>query len=495
MSRAKRTFVKFTLFIQILLLVSIVTLTSSNTPTTVYSTTKEVKKVENLNVRVWITTVDQRCLLKQLDIKEQLANNYQEEYRIVVNSNKKYQQMDGFGASFTDASAYLVYNKLSPEKRREVMEKLFDREKGIGISFLRQPMGATDYTTKLYSYDDLPSGVNEDPELKYFSIDHDKKYIIPLLKEAMEINPELKIMASPWSPPGWMKTTGSMIGGSLRRSYYGVYAQYFVKFIKAYEAEGIPIYAITVQNEPLYVPKEYPGMKMDWVEQADFIGEYLGPAFESAGIKTKILCYDHNWDNTTYAAYVLSHEKASKYVAGSAWHFYGGKHEAMSKIKEMFPDKEIWFTEGSGGDWVPAFFNAYMDQMMHVIRIPRNWAKTVVWWNIALDEKRGPTILSNSTCRGLIEINQKTNEVKYNVDYYTLGHISKFVLPGAYRIDSYTYQDRLESVAFLNPNGSRVLIVSNRTNTTKKIQVVEDGLEIFSYVLPGYASATFVWYE
>lgn len=468
-------------------------ISSSSTPV-LYSERKE-GEIKVSELKVWLTTSDQKHLLKEVDPSISLASSYQEQFKIVVDERKKYQQMDGFGASFTDASAYLVYNKLTPEKRREVMEKLFDREKGIGISFLRQPMGATDYTTKIYSYDDLPVGVTEDTELKYFSIEHDKQYIIPLLKEAIQINPEIKIMASPWSPPGWMKTTGSMIGGSLRRSYYGVYAQYFVKFIKAYEAEGIPIYAITVQNEPLYVPKEYPGMKMDWVEQADFIGEYLGPAFESAGIRTKILCYDHNWDNTTYAAYVLSNEKASKYVAGSAWHFYGGKHEAMSKIKEMFQDKEIWFTEGSGGDWVPAFFNAYMDQMMHVIRIPRNWAKTVVWWNIALDEKRGPTILSNSTCRGLIEINQQTGEVKYNVDYYTLGHISKFVRPGAYRIDSYTYMDKLESVAFLNPDGSKVLIISNRTNTAKKIQVIKDDTELFSYVLPGYASATFVWKE
>lgn len=451
---------------------------------------KEMAKTMN-NVKLWLTTVDQKFMLSEVDINNPVVSDFRETLRIAVDSNKKYQQMDGFGASLTDASAWLIFHKLSEEKRIEVMKKLFGRNEGIGISFLRQPMGATDYTTKLYSYDDLPEGVKEDPELKYFSIKHDKQYIIPLLKLAMKINPELKIMASPWSAPGWMKTTGSMIGGSLLRQYYSVYAQYFVKFTKAYEKEGIPIYAITPQNEPLYVPKEYPGMKMTWEEQADFIGEYLGPAFEKEGIKTKILTYDHNWDNTIYASYVLSHPKASKYVAGSAWHFYGGKHEAMSQIKEMFPDKDIWFTEGSGGDWVPAFFNAFMDQMMHVIRIPRNWSKTVVWWNIALDEKRGPTILSNSTCRGLIEINQETGEVKYNLDYYTLGHISKFVLPGAYRINSYTYSS-LETVAFENPNGTKVLIVSNRTNTNKKI-IVEEGGREFEYIIPGYAAATFVW--
>lgn len=440
---------------------------------------------------IWLTTIDQKYMLSKVDLPEEVTSNYQETYRIIVDASKRYQQMDGFGASLTDASAYLIFYKLSDEKRNEVMKKLFDRNEGIGISFLRQPMGATDYTTKIYSYDDLPEGVSEDRELKYFSIDHDREYIIPLLKLAKQINPELKIMASPWSAPGWMKTTGSMIGGSLLREYYDVYAQYFVKFICEYEKEGLEIYAVTPQNEPLYVPKEYPGMKMSWEEQADFIGEHLGPAFEKAGIKTKILTYDHNWDNTIYASYVLSHQKASKYVAGSAWHFYGGKHEAMSQIKALFPDKDIWFTEGSGGDWIPAFFDAFMDQMMHVVRIPRNWSKTVVWWNIALDEKRGPTILSNSTCRGLIEISSVTGEVKYNLDYYTLGHISKFVVPGAYRIDSYTYSN-IETVAFENPDGTKVLIVSNRTKTNKKINVEEGGRE-FTYILPGFAAATFVW--
>lgn len=455
----------------------------------VSSNTKGGANVGELSI--WLTTIDQKYMLSKVDLSEEVTSNYQETYRIIVDASKRYQQMDGFGASLTDASAYLIFYKLSEEKRNEVMRKLFDRNEGIGISFLRQPMGATDYTTKIYSYDDLPEGVSEDRELKYFSIDHDREYIIPLLKLAKQINPELKIMASPWSAPGWMKTTGSMIGGSLLREYYDVYAQYFVKFIREYEKEGLEIYAVTPQNEPLYVPKEYPGMKMSWEEQADFIGEYLGPAFEKAGIKTKILTYDHNWDNTIYASYVLSHQKASKYVAGSAWHFYGGKHEAMSQIKALFPDKDIWFTEGSGGDWVPVFFDAFMDQMMHVVRIPRNWSKTVVWWNIALDEKRGPTVLSNSTCRGLIEINSVAGEVKYNLDYYTLGHISKFVVPGAYRIDSYTYSN-IETVAFENPDGTKVLIVSNRTKTNKKINVEEVGRE-FTYILPGFAAATFVW--
>lgn len=442
-------------------------------------------------LRVWMSSADGNVQLEEQKLPEVPFQNGDVVYNITVDQTKIYQEIDGFGASFTDASAYLMYNKLSEDTRKKVMEKLFDRNKGIGISFLRQPMGASDYALKIYSYDDVEEG-DTDFDLQKFSIDHDKEYIIPLLKEALSINPNIKIMATPWSPPGWMKTSDSMIGGSLKPDCYEVYANYFVKFIKAYEAEGIPIYAVSVQNEPLYVPSEYPGMLMQAEEQARFIGEYLGPAFAKNGIKTKILCYDHNWDNTQYAVTVLSDPVAAKYIAGSAWHCYGGTHDAMSFIHEKFPDKDIWFTEASGGTWVPIYYPAFMDQMMHVIRSTRNWAKSVVWWNMALDEKNGPSVLSNSTCRGIITINQKDGSVRYNVDYYTLGHVSKFVKPGAYRIDSTSIQDVVETVAFKNPNGSIVLIINNRTKENKKLNITfEDNS--FIYVIPESAALTFIW--
>ncbi|MEZ0537592.1 glycoside hydrolase family 30 beta sandwich domain-containing protein [Caldicellulosiruptoraceae bacterium PP1] len=461
--------------------------------------TNQVKKggikVENTQastVELWLSTVDQKNLLKKQDLSKAQDIYASVSYSVNIDTNKKYQIMDGFGASLTDASAYLIYNKLTPEKRNEVMKKLFDRKEGIGISFLRQPMGASDFTTKIYSYDDMPEG-QTDHGLKHFSIDHDKKYIIPLIKQAMKLNKDLKIMATPWSPPGWMKTSDNMIGGSLWQDCYQDFADYFVKFIKAYEKEGIPIYAISPQNEPLYVPSEYPGMKMTAEEQADFIKNYLGPAFKKNNIKTKILIYDHNWDNTTYASYILSDPEVAKYVDGSAWHCYGGKHEAMTYIHNLFPNKEIWFTEASGGEWVPPFFNAFMDQMMHVIRSTRNWAKSVVWWNMALDENNGPTVLSHSTCRGVLKINQKDGSVIYNLDYYTMGHISKFVVPGAYRIESSNYTDKLETVAFQNPDKSVVLIMSNRTNDNKKVNI-KLGTKTLTYILPAYAAATVVWH-
>ncbi|WP_152396120.1 glycoside hydrolase family 30 protein [Paenibacillus guangzhouensis] len=441
----------------------------------------------------WKTTIDGQLLLAaQPQMQMNAASNKADAaFKIHVDAQAKYQVMDGFGASFTDASAYLVYHKLEQNDRDRLMRQLFDAQEGIGMSILRQPMGASDFASALYSYNDLPAG-SEDMDLQHFSIEHDQAYILPLLREALRINPQLKILASPWSPPGWMKTSGRMIGGTLRPECYETYAAYFVKFIQAYEREGIPIYAVTIQNEPGYEPKEYSGMILRPEEERDFIAHYLGPAFERAGIKALILCYDHNWDVPEHPLTVLRDPAANRYIAGSAWHCYGGEHEAMSNVREAYPDKGIWFTEASGGEWVPPFREAFLDQMKHVIRSTRNWSKSVVWWNIALDEHNGPTVLSNSTCRGLVGIEQGTGEITVHLDYYTMGHISKFVEPGAVRIDSDTYVDVVESVAFRNPDGSTVLIVSNRTPEEQTFEVsTDDG--VFLYSLSGEGAITFKW--
>lgn len=444
-------------------------------------------------VNVWLTTTNLRNLLTEQQsidpgLKQSIEDN--SSVRIIgINSDNTYQIMDGFGASFTDASAWLVRAVLDEQPRIELMKRLFCYENGIGMSFLRQPMGASDFAHKLYTYNDLPVG-ETDYELEQFSIEHDKEYIIPAVLEAININPMLKVMASPWSPPAWMKTSDNLIGGSLRREAYDVYSRYFTAFIKAYEAKGIPIYAITPQNEPLYVPTEYTGMKMLPNEQIEFINGYLGPEFEKNGVDTKILAYDHNWDNVEYAISVL--ENAGRYVDGSAWHCYGGTHDAMTIVHDKFPDKGIWFTEASGGEWVPPFHAAFADQMMHVIRSTRNYSRTVVWWNIALDQYNGPTVLENSTCRGIVTINTDTGEITYNVDYYTMGHISKFVKPGAYRIDSDNYMNDVESVAFKNPDRSIVLILSNRTANDRVLHV-KYGQSEFKFDLPGRAAVTFRW--
>jgi len=433
-------------------------------------------------VQVWLSTIDQKKLLsRQEDVAWGASQRPARE--IAVDPSQKFQTMEGFGASFTDSSAVLLQKKLTPEARAEVMNKLFSRD-GIHLSLIRQPMGSCDYNINLFTYEDTPGN---------FSIDMDKRNMLPCVKEALAINPEVKVMASPWSPPGWMKTSGSIIGGELKPECYQAYGEYFANFVQAYAKEGVKIWAVTPQNEPLFMPSHYPSMKMEAPQAADFIKNGLGPAFEKRGLDTKIFAYDHNWDRPDYPKTVLGDPEAAKYVAGTAWHGYGGTPDAMSEVHDAHPDKTQLFTELSGGEWVPGFHDAFMDQMGNVIRTTRNWSQSVVWWNMALDGEHGPSLLGDwSTCRGLVKVDQPSGAVSYELDYYTMGHISKFVEPGAQRIGSNDFKNDVENVAFQNPDGSKVMIVSNRTADEKTIRVKE-GDKTFEYTLPGEAAATFTW--
>jgi glucosylceramidase len=380
---------------------------------------------------------------------------------IAVDETRKYQQMDGFGASLTESSAWLLSHKLTDQQRKEALEKLFSRTKGIGLSVLRQPMGASDFAIEDYSYDDLPAG-ETDPELMKFTIDRDRAYIIPILREALAVNPNVKIIASPWSPPGWMKTSGSMIQGSLLPSAYTPLAKYFVKFVQSYEAAGIPIYAVTIQNEPLNIPNNYPGLGMTAPEQTAFLRDHLGPQFRDAGIKSKILIFDHNWDLIQFPINVLSDPKAASAAGGIAIHCYGGSVTAQTELHNRFPDKDIWLTECSGGDWQKG--KLLEEQTRLIIGATRNWAKSVVLWNLALNQNHEPYLGGCTTCRGVITVNDSASpaQVVETVDFTALGHASKFVQPGAYRIESNSFgQGSLEDVAFKNPDGSIVLLVLN----------------------------------
>jgi glucosylceramidase len=391
----------------------------------------------------------------------QFGSNRSPALTINVNDSVRYQQIDGFGASLTDSSAWLISQKLRETQRRELLEMLFDAKKGIGLKILRQPMGASDFALESYSYDDVPQG-QQDPELRHFSIDHDKAYIIPILREALAINPDLKIMGSPWSPPGWMKTSGSLIQGTLLPAAYAPLAKYFVQYVRAYEAAGVPIYAVTMQNEPLYIPGDYPGLGMSASEQAKFLGENLGPAFRAAGIKSKILTFDHNWDLIAFPIEVMSDSKAAAFAAGIAIHCYGGTVIAQSELHERFPGKGIWLTECSGGEWQKGDL---LEQTMElIIGATRNWAKSVVLWNLVLDQNHEPFLGGCKTCRGVVTIDHSASppRIVANVDFTALAHASKFLVPGAVRIESNTFgQGSLESVAFGNPDGSIVLIVLN----------------------------------
>jgi glucosylceramidase len=369
---------------------------------------------------------------------------------------------------------------------------LFDPKKGIGLNILRQPMGASDFALTDYSYDDVAAG-ERDLGLTKFSIEHDRAYIIPLLKEALAVNPNLKVMGTPWSPPGWMKTSQSMIYGALLPEAYPAFAKYFVKYINAYSEAGVPIYAITMQNEPLNIPGNYPGMGMTAIEQATFLRENLGPALREAGLKTKIFVFDHNWDLIEYPIQVLNDSKAAAYAGGIATHCYGGAATAQMELHDRFPEKEIWMTECSGGDWQKG--NLLEQQARLIINSTRNWAKTVVLWNMALDQNHEPFLGGCTNCRGVVTINHALSptQITRTVDFTALAHASKFVRPGAHRIASNSFdQGSLEDVAFQNPDGSIVLLVLNSSGGAVPFNIAWQG-EFASYKLPAGGVATFTW--
>ncbi|WP_339269437.1 glycoside hydrolase family 30 beta sandwich domain-containing protein [Paenibacillus sp. FSL W8-0187] len=427
-----------------------------------------------LNMTIYQSNGEEELFVRK--DKEQLAPGTSDaQHTVVIDEEQTFQEMDGFGASFTDSAAYLIHQVLETKQRSELMTRLFDPNEGIGLSVLRQPMGASDYARDFYSYNDMPEG-QTDVELNQFSIAHDEEDIIPLLKEALRLNPDVKLMGSPWSPPGWMKTSGSMIGGELKLEYYAVYANYFVRYIQGYEANGLPIYAITPQNEALYSPGHYPGMIMLPEAQSDFIKNHLKPQFVKNGIDTKILCYDHNWDKPDYPLTVF--EQAGDAVDGVAWHWYGGKPSAQSEVFDAFPGKEVHFTEGSGGEWIPPFEQAFSNVMRTGIEILRNHSKSYVLWNMALDEKNGPAVpgFGKSTCRGIVTVNQQTKELTYTLDFYALAHFSKVIRPKAVRIAS-TSDESIRSVAFKNTDGSIAVVMFNDSEQEENAALHMQGTE------------------
>ncbi len=414
---------------------------------------------------------------------------------ITVDDSITYQQMDGVGASLTDSSAWLLWNKLDASQQATLMQNLFSPSAGIGISFLRQPMGASDFSAVgNYSYDDMPAG-QTDPNLLNFSISHDTAYIIPLVKQALTINPALKVAALPWSPPAWMKTTGTMNGGGVMTTYFPILAQYFVKFIQAYQQQGISIYAISVQNEPLFSTTSYPSESLPASDASDFIANHLGPALNNASLSSvKILAYEHNWDNPAYPESVLA-SSASIYVSGTSFHCYAGDVAAQSQVEAAYPSKGIWFTECTGTVGSNFAGDLAWDAEHLLIGATRNWARSVSLWNLALDQNSGPKNGGCSSCRGVVTIDDSTipSTITYNVEYYVLGHLGKFVVSGAVRIASNTFgPGSIEDVAFKNPDGSKVLLVLNGSTASSSFTVNWKG-ENFNYTLPAGALATFTW--
>lgn len=443
--------------------------------------------VASSDVDFYLTTGNQFALFQKQNISLIFGTASNSYPTITVDTTQAYQTIDGFGYTLTDGSASLI-SGLSSSVQKNLLQELFGTgDNSIGVSYLRISIGASDLSATVYSYDDMPSG-QTDTALQNFSLRKDQSNVVPILKQILDINPNIKILGSPWSAPAWMKDNNSSSGGSLLPQYYAVYANYFVKYIQAMKAEGITIDAITPQNEPLN-PSNNPSMVMQATEEADFIKNNLGPTFKAAGITTKIISYDHNADRPDYPITILNDADARQYVDGSAFHLYGGDISALSTVHNAYPNKNIYFTEqytastgDFGGDLKWHLKNVIIGSM-------RNWSRNALEWNLASD----PTYSIHtpggcSVCKGAVTI---SSTVTRNVSYYIVAHASKFIVQGSYRIES-NNSGNLYSVAAKRPDGKKVLIVENDGSTAQTFNINFNGRWV-SPSLDAGAVGTFVW--
>ena len=466
-------------------------------------------------VESWITTPDRTMLLqKQHDSIFFSPGNRPTNAPIVIDDRQVFQEIDGFGFAITGGSAeHLV--KMSAPARRKLLQELFAFN-AAGISYLRLSIGASDLNSFVFSYNDLPEG-QTDVELKKFSLAQDLKDVVPVMKEILAINPKIKILGSPWSAPTWMKTNNNVRGGALKKEYYGAYALYFVKYVQAMKQQGITIDAVTVQNEPLN-SRNTPSMQWYYEEQGEFIKNYLGPAFEKAGIRTKIILFDHNADRADYPLALLSDPAVSKYADGSGFHHYGGDIGALNTLHIARPDKNIYFTEQMvierGGDNGTLNIAAPVKRLL--IGTARNWSRNLILWNLAADPNNDPHTDNGgcSMCQGGITI--AGDSVQRNVAFYTVAHAAAFVPAGSVRIASTFTGDKtvsltedeerpgikrltvientavLPNVAFRTPDGNIVIVVANDSYGTGTFSIQYNGA-IANLRLPPGAVGTYVF--
>ncbi|SDI41011.1 glycoside hydrolase family 30 beta sandwich domain-containing protein [Mucilaginibacter sp. P25] len=449
-----------------------------------------VARAANEVVNAWVTTADQSKLLQAQASFNFAADAGTNATTITVDENQTYQGIDGFGFTLTGGSAGLL-NGLGANQTN-VLNELFGTANGqIGISYIRISIGASDLSSSDFTYNQTAGDFN----MNNFSISAENQDLLPILKKIIAINPSIKIIATPWTAPTWMKvnTTGNngYTGGSLNTAagYYDAYARYFVKYLQAMQAQGITIDAITPQNEPLN-PYNNPSMVMQPDEQANFIKNNLGPQIRAAGFQTKIIAYDHNTDRIDYPETVLADGGANPYVDGSAFHLYAGNISALTDVHNSYPNKNVYFTE----QWVGAPSNFGGDLSWHIntliIGATRNWSRNVLEWNLASDPNNNPhTPGGCSTCLGGITISGTS--ITRNVGYYIIGHASRFVRPGAVRISS-NLSGSIQTVAFKNSDGSKVLIALNNGSSSVSFKV-KWGAESFTYTLAAGAVATFKW--
>jgi glucosylceramidase len=443
------------------------------------------------SIESWITTGDKTSLFTKSTTALAFSDSNESSVPVIqIDSTQQFQSIDGFGYALTGGSADLIREKLSESQQNDLLKELFSTDgNGIGISYLRVSIGASDLDDHVFTYNDLPAG-QTDPELKNFTLKEDQVNLIPLLKKILAINPTIKIMGSPWTSPVWMKTNNLPKAGSLKPEFYPAYAQYFVKYIQGMAAEGITIDAVTIQNEPEN-PNNTPSLVMTAEQQRDFIKSHLGPAFEKASIKTKIVLFDHNCDHPQYPITVMNDSDAKKYVDGSAFHLYLGQIDALSTVRDAHPDKSIYFTEQ--WTWSKGEFKG--DLRWHVknliVGATRNWSRNVLEWNLAADQNFDPHTDDGgcSECMGALTIG---NTVTRNVSYYIIAHASKFVRPGSVRIGS-TIVDGLHNVVFKTPEGKKVMVVVNDNDAQKTFSFRYSGKISTPTTLQSGAVGTYVW--
>ena len=463
----------------------------------------------------WETSNDRSMLFtQQEETVEFTVNKSERPTYIVVDPARSYQTMEGFGFALTGGSAeHLI--KMSPAARHEILQEMFDPVNGVGFSYIRLTLGASDLNSFVFSYDDMPAG-KEDFKLKNFSLAQDLKDVVPVMYEILGINPNITIMSSPWSAPVWMKESGDVRGGRLRKDCYRVYAEYFAKYVKAMAKEGIHIDAVTIQNEPLN-SRNTPSMPWDPADQIEFVKDPLGPVFEAEGIDTDIIVFDHNCDRPDYALAIYNDPEAAKYVEGAGFHHYRGDLSAMSYVYEARPDKKIYFTEQMTTERPGSEKIAISSPVKRlIIGITRNWSSNVILWNLAADPLNDPHTDNGgcSMCQGAITIDG--DKVTRNIAYYVIAHASKLVPPGSKRIFSTAPGERvisiaedeqhptfwrtnviekadvLDNVTFLTPQGKIVMIVSNDSWSKRDVSIQYNGKFATLRLAPG-SVATYVW--
>ncbi|MGC4034749.1 MAG: glycoside hydrolase family 30 beta sandwich domain-containing protein [Chitinophagaceae bacterium] len=443
----------------------------------------------------WLTKGDSSVLFKKQTGMLAFTPEIFKSPTIDIDDNKTYQSIDGFGFALTQGSAMPII-KMGVKERAALLKELFDTAgTAIGVSYIRLTIGSSDLNERIFSYDDLSNG-QTDPELSHFDLGPDHNDVIPVMKQILTINPRIKIMGSPWSPPTWMKTNHDTRGGRLLPAFYEVYANYLAKYILAMKSEGIRIDAITIQNEPLH-PGNNPSMLMTAPEQAEFIKHNLGPLFKRLNIDTKIIVYDHNADRPDYPIYILDDKEAAQYVDGSAFHLYNGDVSALSDVHDAHADKNIYFTEqmtvqfGRDENVKSPQINIAWPVSWLLIGTTRNWSKNVLEWNLAANSQFTPYTDRGGCdmCQGAVSVDG--NKVTRNLGYYSMAHFSKFVRPGSVRIASNEI-DSLSNVAFKTPSGRIIVIVSNTTGQTQKFNIRHKNKSV-EYSLTAGSAATYYW--